>query len=574
MLMKVNALSAFVLCCVVHHAVSQDYPPCYQEGLTWASQSIEALPATDSAFACQAACINTSNCSGFTWYDLASPLIPEVCILYENTEDVIPCSSCVSGPASCTCSSEFACVVSGTNLLDIVAQVGTEMECLIECASLPDCLFYTWYDQTSMILNHDCFLFSSCEDVDLETAGPHSGPVNCGSSTPHTTGETTTSSDLVTTTETGTTGATSCELPENPSNGVFDCLFDDSYLTCDLLCDPGYATVHRSHTQCHGGFWSHDPVNMFCETTLLLVAGGEFERIQAELYSTDGSSSCNLSDLPDYFYNHTVQYVDGDIIMMERFDGSQRYYGKTYVMESGGGWFPTSSQFPVSANFIYITKALMVVQRSKLFAAAKRRYSNGYKFDTIAFEMSPALTYDWNEKFKILNTTHDTSHDGPCSVSVSLDTYITTGVYDYNYKTYNGTALVNTANGTVTTLEPMHVSRKNHGCTHYKKDGVDYVLVAGGQDDGAEIKSSEILNLSTGIWQMAGNMSVPRSGLRIAVVEGGKVVATGLEHMKGVEEFDTEELEWKSLETDLKKARNNHAVTPVPASLISCESMM
>ena len=130
--------------------------------------------------------------------DLSSTVIPKVCNLYEDTEDVIPCTSCVSGPVSCTCSSEFACVVSGTNLLDIVAQVGTEMECLIECASLSDCLFYTWYDQTSMTLTNECFLFSSCEEVDLENVGSHSGPVNCGSSTPHTTVETTTSFDLVT----------------------------------------------------------------------------------------------------------------------------------------------------------------------------------------------------------------------------------------------------------------------------------------------------------------------------------------------------------------------------------------
>ena len=39
------------------YAVSQDYPPCYQEGVTWATQSIDALPGTESAFACQAACI-------------------------------------------------------------------------------------------------------------------------------------------------------------------------------------------------------------------------------------------------------------------------------------------------------------------------------------------------------------------------------------------------------------------------------------------------------------------------------------------------------------------------------------
>merc|ERR1712241_1085894 len=129
--------------------------------------------------------------------------------------------------------------------------------------------------------------------------------------------------------------------------------------------------------------------------------------------------------------------------------------------------------------------------------------------------------------------------DDPCSVSVSWDSYVTTGLYDTDNdnKTYRGTILVNTANGTVTPLEPMHVDRKTHGCTHYKKDGLDFVLVAGGYGE-ADLESSEVLNLSTGKWEMAGSMSVPRNGLRLAVVEGGKVLATGMGHLHKVEEFD------------------------------------
>ena len=105
---------------------------------------------------------------------------------------------------------------------------------------------------------------------------------------------------------------------------------------------------------------------------------------------------------------------------------------------------------------------------------------------------------------------------------------------------------------------------------HYRKNGTDFVLVAGGQNNG-DLASSEVLNLSTGQWEMVGNLSLPRSGLRLAVVEGGKVIATGLGHMKGVEEFDIEQKKWKTVETPLRLMRNDHAVTAIPASLLSCQ---
>ena len=115
-------------------------------------------------------------------------------------------------------------------------------------------------------------------------------------------------------------------------------------------------------------------------------------------------------------------------------------------------------------------------------------------------------------------------------------------------------------------LDPINVERKNH----YRRDGTDFVLVAGGQNNG-DLASSEILNLKTGKWEMAGNLSLPRKGLRLAVVEGGKVIATGLGHMTEVEEFDIEKKTWKRVEIPLRLMRNNHAITSIPASLLSCK---
>merc|ERR1719320_1883476 len=106
-----------------------------------------------------------------------------------------------------------------------------------------------------------------------------------------------------------------------------------------------------------------------------------------------------------------------------------------------------------------------MVQRSKLFAAAK--YEKYDIYTTIALEMSPANNFD-----EIYDShDFDTPYDEPCSVSVSWDTFVITGLYDNSTNTYKSTVLVNTATGKVTSLEPMVGNRRNHGCTHYKKDG-------------------------------------------------------------------------------------------------------
>ena len=111
--------------------------------------------------------------------------------------------------------------------------------------------------------------------------------------------------------------------------------------------------------------------------------------------------------------------------------------------------------------------ATTTVQRADLFAVVEY---GGYGR---AVKISPALSYDWNEMFGI---TYTGDKDVPCSVSVSWDTYVSTELYDTENKKSIKTRLVDTANKTVILLDPMTVDRENQGCTHYRRDGADFVL--------------------------------------------------------------------------------------------------
>ena len=107
----------------------------------------------------------------------------------------------------------------------------------------------------------------------------------------------------------------------------------------------------------------------------------------------------------------------------------------------------------------------------------------------------------------------------------------------------------------------------------YEYEG--YVLVAGGWDGHHNLISSEVLGLNGhGRWRTVGDLSQRRRGLQLAVIEGGKVVATGGRAgswTDTVDVFDIELETWKQ-GPPLSHRRAYHAVTPVPLSMFNCDS--
>ena len=50
----------------------------------------------------------------------------------------------MSGPDSCTCSTEVACQDDAGNIVEEMADVETEAECQKNCQDNLSCMFYTW----------------------------------------------------------------------------------------------------------------------------------------------------------------------------------------------------------------------------------------------------------------------------------------------------------------------------------------------------------------------------------------------------------------------------------------------
>merc|ERR1711872_83237 len=95
-------------------AQDDPYPACYQFFTTWPQASSGIHSDIDSAQSCQLLCVQTEDCVAFSWHFGSDQFDENTCQLFsEIGEETSSCADCVSGPKSCTCSSDVACRFAG-----------------------------------------------------------------------------------------------------------------------------------------------------------------------------------------------------------------------------------------------------------------------------------------------------------------------------------------------------------------------------------------------------------------------------------------------------------------------------
>ena len=422
------------------------------------------------------------------------------------------------------CSAEFECGDAADNLIDVVHDASTEELCQKMCSLNANCNYYTWFEEDSL-----CFLLSDCQDQDKPCDACHTGPPECPSTVPPST----------------TNHPENCASPSDPPNGRFDC--DASRKECHLLCDPGYVTSGKSSVSCSRySQWSQDPRQMSCEKAVLLVTGGDGGLQFVELYASTNSCITTMPSLPDLRGMHSLDYVDGEVLLC-------------------GGYSSRLSCLTLQPNNTWTKHSDLTRNRSShssaVFNSDLYLIGGGQANTTEVLRHKNNNDNQWELTWDVAEGT-----DG-CSVNTDPGTAIVTGghgctkcVYQFNLQT-----------GEKTKLQNMNEGRTSHGCALYQFDGDDFILAAGGWD-GHNLRSSEVFSLKTGKWRIVGDLKEGKRGLQLAVVEGGKVVATGGRvgsWVDSVEMFDVEMEQW-SQGLPLTHRRAYHGVTAVPGSRFGC----
>jgi len=428
--------------------------------------------------------------------------------------------------------SEYGCSSDGEALLDTIANIDTEVLCKQLCQMRDDCGFYTWYEQGTS-LARICLHFKMCNNPE-PCEGCHSGPPTGEQvclSTPNPT-----------------------EIPDQdcsafeanpPPHGTLDC-----YTTskgnheCHLACDPGYATSGPSVVPC----MRSEATVLSCEPSVVLITGGDQAMQQVEVYSSS-TNSCRLSlpSLHGLFSDHTLDYVDGNVLLC----GGSTYSDMCFTLLPNLTWTSHSNLTTSRAH------QASAVYRNSLLLMGGEDYSTEV--------WSPGT--GWLAGQPLPQTS---SIDG-CGSRISTSEILLTGGHHcptcsfiFNWKSGEWRR----------TAGDLVEGRSSHGCTSYisPEDGSVRVLVAGGWS-GHNIRTAEVYNPATERWRVVGDLTTPRRGLTLATAEGGRVMALGGRFSTAVADvdiFDPEIESWTATPS-LLRSRAYHATTSVPASMVGCQ---
>jgi len=157
---------------------------------------------------------------------------------------------------------------------------------------------------------------------------------------------------------------------------------------------------------------------------------------------------------------------------------------------------------------------------------------------------------------------------GSCTVVTSPTTILVTGGWEK--KDQKKVVELNISTGKSRYLPEMLHRRRDHGCTIVGRK----VVMAGGVDwtgVGDALKTSEILDLDTETWSMAGDMTTKRSLPQMVTVNGRVIILGGYIPrplpwprsltLDTVEELDMEQRTWRRLEVKMKTPRYRFAAT-------------
>jgi len=333
-----------------------------------------------------------------------------------------------------------------------------------------------------------------------------------------------------------------CE--EKIVNGITYLLVDNPYLKPDPICindcvyqvenDP-YSFVCFKH-----GIYEPECVDLFTtppqiETTesnvedgVILVTGGDAEDISVEALNSNGTRLCDMPDLPDKRYLHSMS---GDMLC--------------------GGWYTTDSCLQYkSGSWIQYSWNLLYPRAHHVSwkgPSGKVILFGGWHYRNTTEYVTPLGS---SEGFPL----NDMNIVAACSISF----------YDFVVISWNQNVDVFNENGWVKEL-PSHIeSRQWHGCGYYNNDeGKSVYLVVGGNHHKT---STEILVEGSSSWKYAGDLNHGRRVIK-TVTLNNELFMMGGEHqneiLSDIFKFNKSTEQWEFVD-DLSKPRRAYALTVLP----------
>ena len=132
---------------------------------------------------CRQLCHADPECAYFTYFGLESFPMQEVCFLFSSCGTAVPCESCVTETRDCyrACSSAYTGALDD-NIVNIMPDVSSDVECRLQCQDTQDCSFYTHFSAADPMFPRLCMLLSHLKAPLQPCDSCSSGPADCSDS--------------------------------------------------------------------------------------------------------------------------------------------------------------------------------------------------------------------------------------------------------------------------------------------------------------------------------------------------------------------------------------------------------
>ena len=226
----------FFLFCTFTPPVVRGSPSCSLEGqacLTHQDNLLDSQAGIDSLQDCATLCVDNYDCEFITYYGPDSFPLKNYCMMFIGCETLTSCEDCTTEMELCfeQCGQNQEGPLED-NVLEIIPDVESELNCKANCRNVSDCQAYTYHDNLDLALPNICFLLT-------EVRGPMQTCEHCSTGFPDCRNITTSST---TTSPMSTTPECQSDFPPNqkcPGSAIFD--FPDmedcaAYWHCDHGC--------------------------------------------------------------------------------------------------------------------------------------------------------------------------------------------------------------------------------------------------------------------------------------------------------------------------------------------------
>jgi len=232
----------------------------------------------------------------------------------------------------------------------------------------------------------------------------------------------------------------------------------------------------------------------------IIIAGGA-RQTAVKLYKPETDEVCDLPNTPDRFSDHSLDLVDGTLIMCGSYFGSPgkaRMKNETELHQ----FFAVSTCLQLSppskeAEWTIFAKIPLKRQHVSLVTDKGVLLIGGYNdYSVNLVKKDGTVDHVWDLKRYIDHGCGINDGNTLVVTGGGIRDYIGAGGFTYYESTASKTVDRYNAQGHVEDLPDLLMDRRNHGCGFYHKDGKKILLVAGGLDANNEkLSSTEIFTV-------------------------------------------------------------------------------